>query len=446
MTETELEQQARNLYADQKPRPALRARLEQATLPRPMPSHRWVFALGGTLAVAGVTGGVFLTPRPVSALAGVEEALLKVNTVSWDTTMVVWNETGKETQRIAGRHILRLNPPAVHTETTLDTAGANAGTRVWTPEGSWGYDPQQRKYLILQASERDKKAETARMLAQNRQSILDPSAGNTRRNWKRTDATLHGRPVLKFMSEWTDRVKLYDGKGGTVPQKNVFTLWADPKTHLLLRTESETHSWRVGTRTVSENVHFDEPLPPETFSPRPPAGARCFVSPDPRKTSTPLSEAERPALLAAIGRIEKAWARRDSAALEAEFDFAYLPTLYANPSSSYSLHPFAEQQKGYWQKRLQALYKRFPTTDIQHWELTSANRVGALHASSAPLLYRPVGEPEWIKAEVEARTAGGMHVHRLFFRTLPDGTPRLFFAQLAEVQEGFPDPPGVFGE
>ncbi|MBB6052408.1 hypothetical protein [Armatimonas rosea] len=446
MDNSELEQQAQQLYADAKPAPALRDRTLKA-LPPPSgrPPYRLLLALAGTAAVVGIVAGIVLVPHPASALAPVEKALRRVNTASWDSTLRAWDEK-KDTQRMVSHHTLRINPPAIRIETTVDSAGVNEGVFVWTPEGSWCYDSKQDAYLIFEGSTSAAPAEVLRMRKANQKRILDPVTNTQGLTWTRQPRVRQGRPTLQFSAQSHRSISLYTGKGGTVRRNDTVFLWADPKTHLLIREEREYHWWKTGMLQVSANFRYDQPIPPGTFAPRPPAGARCFVSADLSKAPTSLPESELPALRAAIARIERAWAQRDSAALAAEFDFAYLPTLYANPGSSYSLHPFAEQQKSYWQKRLQALSKRFPTTDIQHWELTSAKRVGALSTSAAPLLYRPVGEPEWIKAEVEARTAGGMHVHRLFFRTLPDGTPRLFFVQLAEVQEGFPDPPGVFGK
>lgn len=450
MTDSELEQHAQQLYADAKPTPTLRDRtLNALPQPRTRPSYRLILALGGTAAVVGAVAGIVLVPHPASALAPVEEALLKVNTASWDSTLRVWDEK-KDTQRIVSRTTLRINPPALRIETKTDTAGANEGVIVFTPEGSWRYDSKQDAYLIPESAQSASLLEILRMQKDNQKKILDPIKNTQGLPWSKKAVIRQGKPALQFSAQSHRSISLYTGKGGTVPRSDTIFLWADPKTHLLIREERESHWWKTGMLEVSANFRYDQPIPPGTFSPRPPAGARCFVSADPRKTPTPLSESERPALLAAIGRIEGAWAKRDAAALAAEFDFAYLPTLYAERSSSYSLHPFAEQQKSFWQKRLQVLQQKFPKTDIQRWELTSAQRVGMLHTYSAPILYRPVGEQEWIKAEIKASTAtGGMHVHRLFFRTLPNGAPRLFFAQLAEVQEvqeGSSGPAGVFGK
>ena len=148
---------------------------------------------------------------------------------------------------------------------------------------------------------------------------------------------------------------------------------------------------------------------------------------------------------AAIRRLEDAWVKRDFSAFSAEYDFAYLATLYANPGQ-YPLQPFADRQQAFWTKRLAALKQKFPKSDIVRWELKEANRIPSLLTHSTPHLYRPLGEPEWVEAVVYAQTgADGMFVHRLYFRTLPTGQLKLFYAQLNEIQEGNFGSSGVFG-
>ena len=219
---------------------------------------------------------------------------------------------------------------------------------------------------------------------------------------------------------------IYDGKGGDVPNRQKITLWADPKTHLLLRVESESHGGSMGTRRISENVRYDQPLPPENLCPHPTAGAPCFSAPKDIKKKTPLQPTGQEALKSAIERVETAWIKRDQAAFSAEYDFRYLTTLYSG-HGSYNLHPFADRQQAFWTKRLAGLKQKFPKSDIVRWELREANRGPVVWAAHTPMLYRPLGEPEWIEAVVYAHTVtGGYFVHRLYFRTLPSGQLRLF--------------------
>lgn len=344
-----------------------------------VPRRVAVGAIGLTAGVAALAAFSLLpgTPvQPIPAFAEVEAATANVSTATWQTKYYrdQWGD-GRMAYTIGTEEWVRLSPPATSSRSLPEPGMVmDYDRRVWTPEGWVSYRAKPNKYVVMRTNLRPGD-EMRRVI---RKSILSSiSAPEDRSVEEAQPLRPGGKPLFRF-TPWRGDYDTRDGKrllrfrrrmepvplpAGYTPSARVvpsqFTVWADPGTRRVVRTQVDRSTpWPGGgadqERVVTEDYRYNVAPPSGTFDLRPTAGAAVVVK-DWRSRPTTLSPTQVAKIQELIDRSDAGWRAGDFDEMASVWDMGYgrpLPnvekTFRSEAWGRRSWRDTTEHQRGRW--------------------------------------------------------------------------------------------------
>lgn len=279
--------------------------------------------------------------RPTAAFARVEKAMNQVTTAVWQERTYYLGKTARKLDR---QHTVRvrMDPPAMLMETSA--AGAATGERhLTTSRGILIYAPEGRHFIqfgditdneILQSfvkSELRRGFRRALIFPRDASQQKDNYTGYEPFKWRETpwevrQTTLNGAAVLRYTrdtalyrddSAWWRKQK---------PREFRETVYADPRTFLIVRREDERMDTPVGdTLTVRDNFRYNVPMPPDTFDLPAPVGQTLLVTQGMPPGRHPVKASDHDGAGNAVRLLTAARQRRDWDRYAELYDFDFAP-------------------------------------------------------------------------------------------------------------------------
>lgn len=251
------------------------------------PSVRRRLLLAGVsmAAVAAVGALAIFMPGPI-AFAQVMQAMATVRTAEWTETET-WFPQGlddKAARTIAKTRVrARMEPPVLLFEKTGRHEG-NTGDQPFinvslkTPDGFRTYHPLTKEIILMSYEgpnvTREGVAAGLRGEIMSKFRFVPPDAGLVAANkldLETKKVTLNGKPALQFTFRASPRE--------APNERHSFTLWADPETKRVLRTQQDERDASTGAlihRSVIEDIRCDIPIPDTAFTINAPAGTPVY--------------------------------------------------------------------------------------------------------------------------------------------------------------------------
>lgn len=269
--------------------------------------------------------------QPAIAFADVEQAMQDIKTAHWVSVWVPYDRGGRAGRSRQTEFWARLHPPAVVRFALPDTTARGQTRRpvVWFISSS----PDPAPFLLHIISE----------------STLAPDArpgpGISRIPWRGERTALGGRPMIRFHRETTGRLS-----SGT----DMESVWADPVTHRVIRSEHRyinRYTGRTTSVNTLENFQYDVRAPSGTFDVKPKPLAPS--PPAPRVAWTRIASETPPRKLwemqTVINASEAAWRRGDFTAFAAVWDFRGDGPNHAR-SVGAQWKQRVQRQRGHWRR------------------------------------------------------------------------------------------------
>ncbi len=331
----------------------VRSRRAARRLPRRL---ALVGTLGLTAALA-LTAAPFLITRPLPAFADVERAMLAVKTARYHSVQSMdfsgLFKKASDTYVYENDNVLRFGPSASASQGIaykITKTGKTKPTPTSSLENRFGsvvYFSDHEMYNINRNQADPGTAEEAKMETQASQSLLDrigpPTARKTRDAppedannktgaWKASRVSVARQPLIKFerqrdiASPGNWREKIYE------------TVWTDPQTNLVVRTEQhdiDLDSKKESASYICDNYRYNENIPETEFqAPMPPQAHLMVMNNQKDKKPPEVSAADRAAIQKLISASDLAWSQGDFAQFAAVWDFDYMALTYLNPAEA----------------------------------------------------------------------------------------------------------------
>ena len=327
--------------------------LERTIMPVPV-FVRPVF--GATVAAASVVTVLSLgalygpalvlrAPRAV-AFSVVESAMASIKTVEWTETRTQPKASGNGFKITDANDVwVRLNTPAMVVKSAAYAHKPGGHRFLHTERGTLSFTPGGRDYFLMDGSLNHQK-NAAALKRRIVEAIIFPHT-TTAQNavqtdgwgadapfkwrsspWKIETVQMKNKPTLRF-SRHSVRFRDDDPwwKKQTKQEYNL-TIFADPQTYRIVRREWEQTAGAGGpSRTVSDDFHYNEMPPEDTFAAVPPPVGTPVIFTDWTETGTKakVPDEKRKIALDLINRLTQARSKNDWAAFSALRDFSYEP-------------------------------------------------------------------------------------------------------------------------
>lgn len=203
---------------------------------------------------------------PLPAFAEVIEAMQRIRTARWQVESWEYDVRTRKTHRSSWTKFARLDPPA------LTTMFSKSHRTVLTPDLI--KVEQKQGFRVYSAPDffsvtQDPAATPSSALRKHirHQIVASHEKGKGNVTWQSRREKVDGRSLLRFDLQIRSRVPR---KGTTItsssPNRLTFpgyryTIWADPGSLRIARTEAEYYDGQKHTRTISSNYEYDLTVP-----------------------------------------------------------------------------------------------------------------------------------------------------------------------------------------
>ena len=259
----------------------------------------------------------------------------------------------------------------VHGAKTKDTATAFFENRF----GHIVYSGDRETYMVDRNHADPGTAEEAKMETQTRRELLDLISPPTARKdraallqdannkvgpWNISRVTVAGQPLIRFERQ---RDNVAPGKWR---EKIYETVWTDPQTNLVVRSEQrdiDLNANKEESSIIYDQFRYDEEIPETAFQvPMPPQANLRVYNFSKDKKSLEVSDADRAAIQKLIAVSDLAWSQGDFAQFAALWDFDYLGNTYATPAEAAQ---FATMRSQHYEKLGYGAARRLEI--VAHW-------------------------------------------------------------------------------
>ncbi len=246
------------------------------------PFSRRVLLAGASAAVVAVFGAaVLFAPSPI-AFAQVQQAMSNVRTAEWTETETWFHDPKSDAASTTTKtHVrARMNPPVILFEMAGRRSNGDRFTNISlkTPDDFRTYRKETHEITLMPYDgpnvTRAGMVASLRGEIQNKLTFTPPDASlatASKRDWEMRKVMLDDKSALQF----TFRAGAKPGQH----EQHTFTLWADPDTKRVLRTEQQEHDAATGAlthRQVIENIRCDVPVSDAAFTLNTPAGTPIY--------------------------------------------------------------------------------------------------------------------------------------------------------------------------
>ncbi|MES2461800.1 MAG: hypothetical protein V4671_14545 [Armatimonadota bacterium] len=210
---------------------------------------------------------------PPPAFAEVMRAMEKVHTARWQFESRQYDVRTKKTYQYRRTYAARFNPPALATISgAYNSVIKPDHLKVEQKNGFRVYTDFRRAFFAVEQDPAATAESVVRRFILYR--ILAPrDTGKGSAAWISRRETVQGRELLRFDRAVRERVSPQGTQqsGSTrpprvsIPPDTRYTVWADPVTLRVVRTEGNGYDGQGHSRSWSTNYEYDIALPPSTF-------------------------------------------------------------------------------------------------------------------------------------------------------------------------------------